>query len=713
MRMAGRITVAVLLIALGPGGATVVAQQSSPVERAPDFISRPLTLAEVQAWTGRHPRLLFASDEITGLRARRDTPPYNMIYGRLMLLAGRHLEIALEDVAKPQYQGRDQMSHILQRLAFAGLLTGEHKYSRKAIDLLLALGERGFPFHGTGEDGAGDLMVGVALTYDWTYHAMSAAERTRARQQIQQLAVALNRLMEADGGFYGKLARRRGAAGHHIVALASGGLGLVSLALRGEANREFTNTWQLTADECVRNYLRDAFGADGAGIEGFDLSTYALHAALSYLLGRRRMDKADLAVGTAVGKAASWYAYELVPGPAMLPLGESGRALGAEDALAAMFAAFPGDPVHAAVYEASHGSGGKATFGTADQAFCAGDVMTYLWYPGKPKPFDLAGRLPLGKQFPSRGMAYVRSGWGSERGDVVASFHCPSRAHLGRWQLDVNQFTLHAYKVGWAVDSGYGWQIRGRNSSMKPPGGSQGHNLMRIDGRNASKPFGRMLVFIDDKDWALAAGDGSLAFGVPMFRRFLAVGKRQGRARYVVVIDEVDPGGDAGAEHEVVHFLHTGTGNKVEPAGQVARITAPGGAVGQFAVVAPRGATLRVADFQVLDGSTHPRIEVAHKPAGKFLYVTVLVPKAAGDERPVVIRPVFGAQGAVAVRVTVDGIEDRVCILAEKDARPPEGFGRQKHHIQLTNGAFSKSLLFDLEEPGHDVPEPASPTPAP
>ena len=686
---------------------------ANEAREADEPVSRPLTLAEVQAWTGRHPRLLFSSDDVAGLRARRDKPPYDMICRRLLVLADRHLEIAPDDVAKPRYQGRDQMSHILQRLAFVGLLTGDSKYTRKAIDLLLALGERGFPFHGTGEDGAGDLLIGLALTYDWTYHAMSAAERSQFRQQVTQLAIALNRLMADDGGLYGRLARRRGAAGHHVVALASGGLGLVSLALRGEANREFTNTWQLAGDLGVRSYLRDAFGADGAGIEGFELSTYGLHAALPYLVARRRMDKEDLTQGTAVAQAASWYVYELLPGPAMLPLGDSGRTLGAEDAMAAMFAAVPGDPVHAAVYEATHGSGGRKMFGTADETFCAGDVMTYLWYPGEPAAFDPAGRLPLGRQFPSRGMAYVRSGWGAEAGDVVASFHCPSRAHLGRWQQDVNQFTLYAYKAGWAIDSGHGWQMRGRDSSLTPSGGSQGHNLMQIDGRDAAKPFGRMLVFMDEKDWALAAGDGAAAFGVPMFRRFFAVGKRDGRARYVVVIDEVDPGGEAGAEHEVVHFLHTGAGNTVDVAGQVARITAPDGAVGQFAVISPRGAALRVADFEVMDGTKHPRVEVSHKPVGKFLYVAVLVPRAAGDERPVVIRPVFDAEGAVAARVTVDGVEDRICVLADTGARPPEGFGRQRHRIQLTNGAFSKSLLFDLEEPGHDVPGPDGPTPVP
>ena len=80
---------------------------------------------------------------------------------------------------------------------------------------------------------------------------------------------------------------------------------------------------------------------------------------------------------------------------------------------------------------------------------------------------------------------------------------------------------------------------------------------------------------------------------------------------------------------------------------------------------------------------------------------------------PVVIRPVFDAEGAVAARVTVDGVEDRICVLADKDARPPEGFGHQRHRIQLTNGAFEKSLLFDLEEPGHDVPGFDGPTPAP
>ena len=50
---------------------------------------------------------------------------------------------------------------------------------------------------------------------------------------------------------------------------------------------------------------------------------YGLHGAAIYTLARRRMDQVDLAEGSAVRAAPSWYAYELLPGGATLPLGDS------------------------------------------------------------------------------------------------------------------------------------------------------------------------------------------------------------------------------------------------------------------------------------------------------------------------------------------------------------------------------------------------------
>ena len=69
--------------------------------------------------------------------------------------------------------------------------------------------------------------------------------------------------------------------------------------------------------------------------------------------------------------------------------------------------------------------------------------------------------------------------------------------------------------------------------------------------------------------------------------------------------------------------------------------------------------------------------------------------------------PALGSGEAVACRVRVGGVEDRICVLPTPEARPPEGFGDAAHRIQLANGAFDEALLFDLEEAGHDQPREA------
>ncbi|MBN2584689.1 MAG: heparinase II/III family protein [Planctomycetes bacterium] len=677
-----------------------------------------MTLEEAQAWHGRHPRLLIKPTDLAGLRARRETAPYNHIYDTLLARADGHLNIDPADVGKAAFRGRDQMPHILERLALAGLLTGDRKYSRKAVVLMTALGEQGFPYHGRGVAGAGDLAVGLALAYDWTYEFMTAAEQRTIQRQLAALAMELESTMAADGSAYGKLAHQEGMAGHHVVALAGGGLGLMALGLRGEVNYLQSNSWQATADDCLRGYYRDALGSDGAGLEGFELTTYALHAALPYTIVRRDMDHVDLADGMALCSVPSWAAYELLPGPAVLPAGESSGSLGGEDAMALMFAACPENGLYAWLYEATHGNQGKRSFGLMQPDFCAGDVMTLLTYPANPTVQAPSQVLPLGKQFPSCGLTFFRSGWNDPQGDVVVAFRCLPRVHMGCWHLDVNQFTLNAYGVGWAIDSGPGWELASGEPALTETVSSAAHNLFQIDGRNATSPRGRMLAFVDDKDWGLVVGDGSEAMQMATFRRYLAVGKRDGRARYVIVIDEIDhahpsdpsPSGDAPAAHEYRHFLHTAAGNKVDVSGRVAALTASGGATGQFAVIAPADATLEVSPFKTYAMGEHPRIEARHKTSGRFYFVAALVPRAAGDERPVAIRPEGRPGNAVAFRVTADGVTDRICVLTTPDARPPEGFGTARHRLQLTHGAFKQSLLFDLEEPGHDTPSAGEPS---
>ncbi|HOI54243.1 MAG TPA: heparinase II/III family protein [Phycisphaerae bacterium] len=701
--------------------------------------SRRLTLDEAQAWHGRHPRLLLAADDVAALRARRATQPYDRIAEMLLRRADEHMALAPADVGKAALAGPDPMPHVLQRLAMAGLLTGQRDYSRKAIAMLAALGEQGYPRRDRSVAGAGDLAVGLALAYDWTYEFMTAAEQRTIQRQLAALATEIEASMSPDGGTFGKLAAQEGMAGHHAVALGGGGLGLMALALRGEVNYLQSNAWQTTAEACLRAYYRDAFGSDGAGIEGFELTLRALGAALPCTIAMRRMDGVDLASATALGSVPAWAAYELLPGPSTLPAGESGGGLGSQDAMALMFAACPDNAAHAWLYDVTHGSRGRASFGRAaagDASFAgpgAGDVMTLLAYPGERADAGPPA-LPLGKQFPSAGLAYFRSGWGDPAGDAVVAFRCLPRPHLGRWHLDVNQFTFHACGWGWAIDSGPGWEAADGEPTLTPTVGVAAHNLFQMDGREAAAPCGRTLAFVDDKaGWGLVVGDGSHAMGVTTFRRYLAVGKRDGRPRYVVVIDEIDPAPAGQAAngpqnpatageppvHQYRHFLHTGAGNRVDLSGRVATLTTPDGGTGQFAVVSPPEATLKVAEIRTHAMGTHPRIEAQHATAGRFYFVAVLVPRAAGDERPIAVRPEGRPGPAIAFRVTADGVTDRVCVLTTPEARPPNGFGKARHRLQLSRGDLTQSLLFDLEEPGHDAPSApdsapgATPTPAP
>ena len=692
--------------------------------------------AEVHLWHGIHPRLLFSRGDLARLQERRavHTEAYNLLLKR----ADGDMAIAPGDIGKH----RPRLPAALPRLALAGLLSGDRRYTTKAVSLLMAQLDDSAALS---DVYMAQLMTALALTYDWTHEAMTPQERRDAARRMAAITNQFHQFMTRRDSSLGQLLHLPNVAGHHRLAQAAGGLGLMVLVLRGEANLDLITSGTATCDAAARGYLLNAFGADGAGIEGFDMTMEALGGLLPYVLARRQMDKFDLAEGSALSMVPAWAVYELTSGPAMMPLGESGRnPLTAAAALALLAPVAADAALHRWFVDQILTKEAWESLAEAS-AEDTSDIWHMLYANRQTLPRPPQASLPLVKFFPSRGIGYARSGWLTDKGETIISFQAAAQPHLGKWQLDVNQFTYRAFGIGWAIDSGPGRQELGGREVLTLRAHSEGHNLMEIDAAGQARPFGRMIAFHDESDWLIAIGDGTESYGIRTFRRAIIVGKRDGLVRYLIIADEVDPGDDA--QHTYRHFLHTSAGNTVEIRGHAATITAPGGAVAQYVVIAPQanGLELKVADFPPRSSALHPRIEARHARRGPFMMISVLVadaappkapapspapspetpaspvspPAANGGEAAAGARPAAGAAAvakpraiinvdhvgpAVAFRVTVDGIEDRICILTRPDARPPFGYGSATHRLQLKSGQAAKTLLFDYSEPGHDSP---------
>lgn len=696
-----------------------------------------LTPQEARSWHGVHPRLFFSQGTIQQLHRRRGQQ--NKLYDLLLKMADGEMSLKSDEIG----QHRERLLRAMPRLALAGVMSGDRRYTSKAIELLGAQLNDTEPLN---DAYAARLLGSLAITYDWTYQAMSVQQRRDVARRLSVLGGNFHSLMTHDESLLGQLLRLPNVAGHHRLAEAAGGLGLMALALRGEANLNFVRPAMINCDIAARAYLRDGFGADGAGIEGYETTMSSLEALLPYILARRQMDRVDLGEGSAVGMVASWAAYELASAGRMLPLGESGRGSFVTSASALALLRALSDERQAADWLSGQlcGEDGWEAVEESGSATSA-DIWHMLYGDVTAKAASPEGKLPLVKFFPSHGMGYGRSGWLGEGGDVLVTFHVPQRAHLGKWQLDVCNFTYEAFGVGWAIDSGPGRQKENGREVLTDRAHSGGHNLPAIDGAGQALPLGRMAAFHDEPDWLIAVGDGSSSYGVKGFRRWLVVGKRQSRVRYVVVIDEIDPGDNG--QHVYRHFLHTAAGNKVEMAAGEATISSPGGATARYAVISPQAKELKlsVEDFsQAAGAGGHPRIEIRRSGRGRVVMVSVLVAdesggvgeagkpgeaggvgnrgesagnvgdgvggagESAGAEKGRATINVDKTGPAVAFRVTVDGVEDRICFLADDEARPPYGYGSAKHRLQLKSGEAKKALLFDYSESGDGEAPPAA-----
>ena len=109
-------------------------------------------------------------------------------------------------------------------------LSGDPKYGRRAIDLLSALGDAGFPFWTQEQDlGLGDLLGGVGLSFDWTYQMMTPAERAKI---VGDLTAFQDKLFVRPLFEYTNEASTYPAS--NWMGVTAGGAGLTLLAIKGE-----------------------------------------------------------------------------------------------------------------------------------------------------------------------------------------------------------------------------------------------------------------------------------------------------------------------------------------------------------------------------------------------------------------------------------------------------------------------------------------------
>ncbi len=575
-----------------------------------------------------HPRLLFSAEDLPGLRTRIaaggvPAAAWQRVKERAdHALATVQPAVVRADLAVPQnleglerpYNLQNEMPSHLIHLGMAYQVSQDAQYGRHAVELLLALADAGWPFWSVHELGIGDLFEGVGLAFDWTYQAMTPAERLRIvsslaalDEQLLHRALVEPRNMQATNPTT------------NWSGVVGGGTGLAILAMRGEPGASpDLDTYLDLAITRVRDYFTQGFDPTGANMEGHQYLVYGLKNAVPFAVALRRAGLGDIIAGSGLPSVARWQAMEQLPGEGQnfVPLNDSVRTLGGVEAAALNFAIDPGNGVAQWLWQRTVGPLGNDFYrephvsetvleGQCSQArftetlvgaaacpigHLHGSVFTLLFYrtQAETPEVDPASVGPLSLWHQNRGLVDTRTGFGAGAGEVVSTFEA-HRNGTAHFQYDVGNFTLYGYGGRFAVDAGNSCVGCGNTD---PAGYAPGHNVILVDEQKETQyPFLRYFTgrtvdsYVDAPNLTLTHADLRYAYNFesPVADRDHLFGRTPGRPVLVAIGDSLQRDGipveqSAPNDHVYTWQMLTALSNQVSTSGSGFTITAPNGA---------------------------------------------------------------------------------------------------------------------------------------
>lgn len=214
---------------------------------------------------GPHPRLLVDEDGIAEIRDKVAAGGVHAAaWASLEAQAEQHLTYVNPEVVRANvglegganglekpYALQNEMPTYLMDLGMAYQVSGNERYGQHAIDLMLALGDAGFPYWCCQDLGVGGLDTGLALAFDWTYDMMTSEERAEIIGDIARYEdLLLDRML------FNPTHPAARYATSNWQGVTAGGAGLLSLALTGEAGAPDRNdTYIAAAMDLVEEYL--------------------------------------------------------------------------------------------------------------------------------------------------------------------------------------------------------------------------------------------------------------------------------------------------------------------------------------------------------------------------------------------------------------------------------------------------------------------------
>jgi hypothetical protein len=676
---------------------------------APDAATPPATV---------HPRLLFSAADVPALRARvaaGGVPAsawarlHEQAEGLLVRVTPQAVRESVDQIGP--YGLQNEMPTYLLNLGLAYQLSGDVRYGRRVVDLLLALTDANYPYWCCGQDlGVGDLLYGIGLGFDWSYQLMTPDERHRI--------VSAMWTPEHESFLFGRTLGYNPVNPYSAnleisnwIGVTAGGAGLALMAIRGEPGippdtvRPF-DAYLTRAVERTRSFFVHAVDPLGATHEGMTYAFYGLKNSVPFAVAARRDGIGDLIAGTGLPGVARWAASEQLPGEGQkfVPLNDSQRESLAEfEAL--MFAIAPDNGVAQWLWQRTVGPQGNDYFREPHEPenapaecpaqpitalfVCYQDniarywtaqyVSTILYYrsPAETPEVDPATVGPLSVHYAQRGLVDARTGFARGADELISTLEA-LRDGRGHFQYDAGNFTIYGMGGRFAIDPGYACVSCGNDLDEAY---ATAHNVVVVDGARATQSpnlrYWRGTTidgFVNTANLSLAhadlryaySADPNAGFDPPHAGRDHLLTRTPGRPVIVAVADQLQRDRASTSRHSYTWQMLSDPRNRIETAGSAFTITAPNGStlVGRTAAGGRGGDPLVQTRTQVLNnptidiGSSVPVVYTTTPRQRAFEHLAVMALTPAGSE-PATTRT-LRVTGGDAIGVTWRGGEDVV-----------------------------------------------------
>ena len=448
---------------------------------------------------GVHPRLYLDAERLAYLRrAVREDPCWAPAMAALVAMADAGVRTGPPDYAKRVERGGEAaggnheqlwqrgVGNRIPHIALAYLLTGDARYLDATKQWVFAALE--YPTWGIGRmDGmdlaAGHLLAGIGLAYDWLYHDLTFAERTRIREKVVPRVARLART----GGYEGQAWWKHSyMQNHQWVSLA--GMATTAFALADEVPE--SASWIAVAHGKFVRTL-ETVGDDGASHEGYGYWEYGAEYIMRYLEMSRSCLGIDL-YHDSDGRPHPWlsrnaaYALHLsFPGNAwsrkqsVVDIGDCPRThwYGPSYLLRNLARRYPDSP-----YQGPAQWLAGAFFAAGVDASSSGHYLNFVWYdPAIPERSPAEAGVPLLHHFADIDIASLRTAWEGNPTHLVVKCGPP----LGHRHAD----TERDYGSGHAhPDAGHfllvaDGKVLFRDSGYTKPKATGNHSTLLIDGK--------------------------------------------------------------------------------------------------------------------------------------------------------------------------------------------------------------------------------------